>query len=384
MPPERFSVKPVCASAMLAALLMWTVGCNSESSVQPNSIAPDATGASDIEITADESASNDSAALEAAIESVGKTRRDGNGAIIEVDLRESDADGVLEKLPGLPKLRSLLLADATVSSEGLRAVGRITTLENLDLRGATVDDAGVNHLGGLQRLKSIKFSGKDGRTEVTDAAMATLGQLKSLKVIALDFLPITDQGVAALAGLSQLRELYLAGTSVSDSAAETLAKFPELTKLRIASTRFGTAGLENIATLSQLAELDISDCQAIDDAALATLGGLTKLSKLNLYSTSVGDAAWAELTDLKDLRWLNVDKTNITDQSLEALGKLTGLTFLHLGSTQITDAGLQRLAGLSNLETLIVTRTAVTQDGVDQLQQALPKTEIQLEYVEGK
>lgn len=373
-------MKPFYASSILAGLLCLSLGCPSKSSVEE--LGPEVQIDSAAASPAD---SVDRAAdIAAAVEAVAKTRRDGNDAVIEVDLRDADVTGVLEKLSGLPKLRSVLLSGSNVDDSGLISVAKIESLQNLDLRGCAVGDAGIAHLGGLKQLNAIKFSGKDAATQVTDAAMKTLAGIKTLEEIALDFLPITDRGVAALGGLPKLSDLYLAGTQVTDEAAQTLASFSALKKLRIASTPFGNDGLAELAGLTQLVELDLSECAAIDDAALGTLGGFAKLSKLNLYATSVGDGDWGQLAGATKLQWLNVDKTNVGDSSLQALGKLTSLTFLHLGSTQITDAGLPQLAGLSKLEKLIVTRTAVTQAGVDQLQPQLPETEIQLEYVPGK
>lgn len=328
-------------------------------------------------------------AASTAVESIANVRRDGNQNIIEVDLRdnslgEDDLSTVVKALPMLPKLRSVLLSEARVTDALMESVGKISGLENLDLRGCSVGDEGLAHLAGLTRLKSIKLSGKSGSTTVTDAGVASLGGVDSLQVVAIDFLPISDVGVAALGDLKQMKELYMAGTMVTDQVADTLVGFPELTKLRIASTDFSTQGLSELKPLSRLVELDVSDCAAIDDQALEAIAGFKQLAKLNVYNTMIGDADWNQLAGLDKLTWLNVDKTSVDDQSLEGIGALNGLTFLHLGSTQVTDAGMEQLVGLSNLEKLIVTRTAVTAAGVQELKAALPETEIQLEYVEGK
>ncbi|OYP38129.1 leucine-rich repeat domain-containing protein [Rhodopirellula sp. MGV] len=320
-------------------------------------------------------------AIEAAAASV---RRDGQGQIIEVNFREKQLGDVVGKLSSLPKLRSLLLAESDVSDAMLGGIGEITTLENLDLRGCAISDLGLARLEGLSRLKSIKLSGKGDKTKVTAVGAKTLAKLASLKVIALDFLPIGDAGVKSLSELSDLKELYLAGSSLTDAAADSIKRFKGLAKLRLASNDLSSQAVVVLSDLSDLEEFDVSDCAKVDDDAIKPLAKLGKLSKLNLYATEVAEGPWAELSGLQHLRWLNVDKTGVNDAALEGIGTLEGLKFLHLGSTKITDAGMPKLAGLQSLENLIVTRTAVTQAGVDQLQQLLPGTEIQLEYVEGK
>ncbi|MCO8124060.1 hypothetical protein NHH03_20115 [Stieleria sp. TO1_6] len=360
--------------------LSLLAGCTSEVAVN----AP--VESSQARASADESLDGES--LDAAIESAAKVRRDGDGAIIEVDLRESPSLEVLSQLPKLPKLRSVLLSGTALTDAELKNVGRISSLENLDLRGCGVTDLGLATLTDLGHLKSIKFSGSDGVTQVTDVGLEKLSALKTLKVIALDFLPISDKGLKSIAKLTELRELYLAGTKITDASASTIGSFSQLSKLRVASTAIGDAGVTQLAGLSGLVELDVSDCPGISDKALPVMLGIGKLTKLNLYSTAIGDAGWdlaaEQLPGEPPLQWLNVDKTPLTDASLATISRFQGLTFLHLGSTAVTDAGLPSLADLEKLQKLIVTRTAVTADGVKQLQSSLPQTEIQLEYVAGK
>ena len=360
---------------LIISVILCCVGC-------PARKSPDhaTSGLEDADVIGADETSVDQE-VEAAAKGV---RRDGNGAIIEVDLRDGQVGDTLGKLSRLPKLRSVLLSRSDAGDESLEAIAKISTLENLDLRGCAVTDKGLGLLEGLQRLKSIKLSGKSGQTKVTDQGVASLAKISSLKVIALDFLPVTDQGLSALAPLVGMKELYLAGTDLSDDSVQTVKQFSGLTKLRLAATGLTSSGLKQLLPVNSLVELDVSDCPSVDDDAIETLAQFSELSKLNLYSTGVGNGRWESLTSSAKLKWLNVDKTAVGDEALDAIGKLKGLTFLHLGSTKITDVGLAKLAELTRLEKLIVTRTAVTQAGVDDLQKSLPDTEIQLIFVAGE
>lgn len=322
------------------------------------------------------------------IESLAGVRRDGAGQIVELNLRDAEPGAVSPLLAAagqMPKLRSLLLNEAALTASDVQHIAAISSLEHLDLRGCPIDDAALEQLTGLPRLKAVRLSGQDGDTKVTDAGLQSLSGLPALAVLAIDFLPITDRGLESLAGRKQLRELYAAGTKLTDSAAETLKQLPQLGKLRLASTGFTSRGINQlVAGKPPLVELDLSDCLGVDDRALESIGDLKSLTKLNLYGTAVTTGRWDRIGGLSELRWLNVDKTGVDDAALVAIGQLKSLRFLHLGSTRISDAGLKHLTGLDGLEELIVTRTAVTRAGVERLQAELPSTEIQLQYVAGR
>ncbi|MDM4014008.1 leucine-rich repeat domain-containing protein [Roseiconus lacunae] len=367
---------------LLFALLLGLTcaGC------QPNRSSEDGTEpTAEKKLSEDDQSAIDVVPIAAQVEKAAvSVRRDENDKIIEVSFRGSSVGDVAGQLSLLPKLRSVLLSGSNADDATMAEIGKITTLENLDLRGCAISDAGLSALSKLPRLKAIKLSRRDGQTKVTAEGASALGQIKSLKVIALDFLPIGDAGVRSLSELPELRELYLAGTSLTDQSAETLAGFDQLTKLRLASNDLSGETIRQLVSVQGIAELDISDCPKIDSASITELAGFSELAKLNLYATGVGEGDWESLAKLNKLQWLNVDKTDVNDAALDGIGKLESLTFLHLGSTKITDAGMPRLANLKHLRKLIVTRTAVTQAGVDGLQDSLPTTEIQLEYVEGK
>ena len=204
-------------NAFLAVLIVSALGCSpkerSDRPVEDLSAVESTVPGNEPQTqqTADEGPAPGSLVeLDQLLETVAKIRRDGNDQIIEVDLRGKEVGGVIDQLDQLPKLRSVLLAQSTVTDDGLEAVGRISTLENLDLRECAIGDQGLSYLGKLNRLKSIKLSGKGGTTRVSDAGLDSISGLQSLKVIALDFLPVTDEGLQSISGLSQMRELYLA------------------------------------------------------------------------------------------------------------------------------------------------------------------------------
>lgn len=308
-----------------------------------------------------------------------------SGHVTEVSFRgrEKLEEGALAQLSQFPKLSSVLLNDVGISDDDLIAIGKLTSLTNLDLRGCPVSNAGMAHLSGLTNLRALRLSGSNGKTTVDDEGLKPLASLKSLKALLLDFLWVSGEGIKELKGLDKVEELYLAGTLCGDAdLAVVVETFPNLKKLRVSKLSQVTGeGLSHIKNLSQLIDLDLSENSALFDDGMTHLSGMTQLKRLNLWRVPLTDVGVTELAPLTNLEWLNLDNTQLSDAGLDHLSGMNKLTFLHLGSTYVTDDGLSKLAGLKSLKDLKLTRTAVTEEGVAELQKSLPDTEIQLKYL---
>ena len=196
-----------------------------------------------------------------AIESLnGKIRRDGAGAIIDVDLRGLDiSDTDLASLPELPRLRAVRLAGTAVTDDGMKTIGKVSSLEDLDLRDCGISDDGLSHLTGLSRLKALRLSGKSGDCSVSDDGMIHVAKLPALKVLGVDFLWISEDGVQAITALKNLQELYMAETTIGNDAVDLFAEFPQLKKLRLARNQIDAEGVAKLPQLKQLEEIDLSD-----------------------------------------------------------------------------------------------------------------------------
>jgi hypothetical protein len=317
------------------------------------------------------------------LEEAGATlKRDADGEVVEVLFTDKKtADPAIERLADLPRLRSVRLAGTQVTDAGMATLGRIKTLQNLDLRECPITNDGLQHVADLKRLRGLKLAGKEGRQAVDDAGLVHLAGLHELKALACDYLWVSADGLGQLGTCERLEELYLAGTLAEDDALPWISKLPRLKKIRLAKTQVSDAGLALLAKCQALQDLDLSEVASITDDGLEQVGKLVQLTRLNLWRAPVTDAGVAHLAPLVRLQWLNLDNTQLSDAGLISLADMKQLVFLHLGSTQITDAGLRHLEGFANLRDLHVTRTAVTADGVEQLQAKLPKCNIRLRYI---
>ena len=327
----------------------------------------------------------DDAEVVAALVAIGaKTKTNGDGLIIEVNLRETEAtDDTLKVVAGLKNVKSLLLNDLNITDAGLEALKTVEwPIANLDLRGCAVTNAGLDHVKGLSTLKALRLSGSNSACSVDDTGMASVAEFKNLKVLSLDKLWISDEGIEQLAGLERLEELYLAGTTIGDDAIGMIARLPNIRKLRLSGNQISNDGLALLTAATNLVELDLSEVRAFTDDGLAHLCGLTNLTKLNLWRSPLTDDGMPHLKPLVNLEWLNLDNTMLTDAGVPALSGMGKLTFLHLGSTLVTNDCLTHLSGLTALKDLKVTRTSVDEAGVAELQKSLPDTDIQLLYLD--
>ena len=144
-----------------------------------------------------------------------KLKRDKNNHVAEVNFRNVEVvNDDLQWLSGLPKIRSVLLTERNIDDDGLAILGRLTTLQNLDLRDCPISNQGLAHLAGLKKLRGLKLSGKKGLTAVDDGGLAHLAELKNLKAFGCDYLWVSEEGLEHLKNCQRLEELYLAATLV--------------------------------------------------------------------------------------------------------------------------------------------------------------------------
>jgi len=118
----------------------------------------------------------------------------------------------------LPGIRSLCLGQTTLQDDSLATIGRIRSLEDLDVGGTDVTDEGLRLLRGLDHLEWLRLR----ETRITDRGMAYLGRLNSLKYLDLSGCDVTDNGVKELKHLPSLKLLRLTGTNITTQGRTAL------------------------------------------------------------------------------------------------------------------------------------------------------------------
>lgn len=112
--------------------------------------------------------------------------------------------------------------------------------------------------------------------------------------------------------------LSLLGTNVTDATLVQLKDIKGLVNLNLRNTKVTDAGLAQLKNLPNLISLNLAGT-AVTDAGLANLAGLGKLEYLNLYGTAVSDAGLSHLKGLKNLKALYLWQSKVTDAGVASL-----------------------------------------------------------------
>lgn len=223
-----------------------------------------------------------------------------------------------------PILHALSLKDALLDDAEVRAVGRLSKLWSLSLRGVRLPAGFEVSLANLRNLRLLDLAG--ARSAGWEEALPLLlGRMPRLR-----WLDLSHQPLRPSPGLR--------------SALQTL---PGLRTLRLAATRVRDRDLAFLTRLRALRELDLS-LTALGDPGAPTLGALTGLRALDLRDTEVSDQGVPHLACLTLLTLLRLP-ASLTDLGLGWLDRLQRLEGLSLPESAVTDRGHARLNDLPRL-----------------------------------
>lgn len=270
-----------------------------------------------------------------------------------------------EHLSKLASLRQLNLQRCGVVDATLEPLGRLTGLVSLNLdagglASSDISDAAVVKLvAGLKQLSSLSL---ERQWNVGDAAAAAIAR-SCPAMVSLDLATchaLTDKGVADLAaGLSALTELDLTSCEqLTDKSCAALAGVATLKTLSLGWSGVGDAGCEKLAAMSQLESLDLGGCEGVSDKGLEQLARLGDLKTLVLDDSNsprgkVTDAGLKHVAKLKKLRSLSLNRREaLTDAGLAEIAGMSLSTLKVQHCAALTDATLRSLAGCASLDML--------------------------------
>lgn len=264
-----------------------------------------------------------------------------NGRVVEISvsgLRRTRAGRSIPQF-AVDSLADLSLL-ATFNSSGFELPGsipdwfgqRLSALQVLDLRSASVRGAIPKSLGSLGSLRSLYLSGNS----LAGAIPPEFGQLSALSVLNISQNFLTGSIPQTFSNLSNLISLDLSANYLSGSVPSGLANLKKLQLLNLSNNTIASSIPHQLGQLIQLVELDLSwnvlsgalpeDLGELRNLQTMVLGNndlqgslsnklfsnLTRLQSLVLsHNEFVGDFP-AALLSMHELRFLDVSGNNFT------------------------------------------------------------------------
>ena len=155
--------------------------------------------------------------------------------------------------------------------------------------------------------------------------------------------PLHDESlIAELKGLSELRNLNLDRSQVSDAALNSIGPLPGLSKLSLSRTQLTNDGLKAVAAnYPNLIFLRLDET-LVDDVGMESLANLKKLEELSLYRVPVTSRGAATIAKMESLRTLSLDQSMVTDAGLEALGQMSQVKVVSIWQCQVSDNAVEK------------------------------------------
>ncbi|HUP80073.1 MAG TPA: hypothetical protein VM260_16080 [Pirellula sp.] len=270
-------------------------------------------------------------------------------ALTNTIIDDAAVDTIVKSFPHLIALD--LSSNANMSSQVLKSISELTSLQQLSLLQNKFNDVGTRRLSKLQDLRVLDLRGNMQAGDMTLDVIAGLPKLKALKHRST---AVSDYGMEHLARNVALENLLIQDFVITNQSGEYLAKLKKLTQLEIFRCQgFGSDGVLALKGLN-LQRLTLRDLPAVDDSALEVFKELPKLRRLYLHELGgVNDSGLTNLSALTALELLDIwSVPQMTDATIDVIAKLPNLKELTVRSTAVTDAAIDKLLAMPKLQTL--------------------------------
>jgi len=254
-------------------------------------------------------------------------------------------------------------------------VGHLTSLESLNIISTKFNDDWMPSLAKLTNLKTLRFTNNG---KLSDAGMAKLAGLKNLENFSFVGTQMTGKAYAQFESFTKLTRVSHRGSSIDDEGLRQLCDhLPNLESLSLAHAKFTDAGAPHLAKLAKLKGLEVG-------AAKATPQSLRHIAKLPLEYLQLGEgfdssACFPLIKDIVTLRRLTLTNAQaLTDADLQALAGLTQLTHLEIGKMPLPDERIPALKPFAFLKSmrLVPAKAPFTPEQQTKIQALLPTTKI--------
>ena len=238
------------------------------------------------------------------------------------------------------RVTNLALPGNGLSGEIPSALGRLASLERLDLGARFVPEVGW------------VYNDLSGEIPTELAALTNLRTLELRGNRLLGTIP------PELAGLAKLRWLDLRDNQLSGAVPRELSNLTNLQGLRLNGNELSGAIPPELGGLANLQSLELGGNRLFGEIP-PELGGLANLRWLGLGDNQLSGAIPPELGGLMNLQSLSLGANRLSGTVPPELGALANLQRLYLGSNQLIGKIPWNLMQLSDLTTLDISDTGV-------------------------
>ncbi len=231
----------------------------------------------------------------------------------DIDIRHDQGlPALLEHGDDFPDLEIVNFCGGGISDAGLERVGELNRFPKLRtgmLYGCTVTDSGLERLTVWTRLEEFYL---DNCGKVTDAGLASLHELPSLRVLGLGAgsMPITDAGMAHVAGLRQLRELRIVSVPISDAGIAQLRDMPNLERVHLGRTNETENGIQALHRA-------LPDCFVTWERAFFPVAD--QVQRIDIWSTAPEESLLTTVTEqdriVSIMAWLEENHARLWESS---------------------------------------------------------------------
>ncbi|NQV23854.1 MAG: hypothetical protein HQ518_05745 [Rhodopirellula sp.] len=294
-------------------------------------------------------------------------------AITEIDMHGAGVSGHgLSFLKALPNLETLNASGLPVSPDSLTVIGKSQSLKNINLSNSGANDLVISELSQIPHLQSLNLDG----TQVTGGSATGFGSMLELTDLSLANTAADDQVVAGLASLP-LRNLNLVRTRITNAALASILEIKTLESLNVSFCGVTGEGFKGF-NKSNLKVLAVGET-GFGVEGLVAIKGMASLENLNIYAAGLVEHKLANVfRTFPKLRILNAGKNAVTDAGMVVFfkGHKTLEELLLYGNKGITDNGLAALIGVKTLKLLDVSDTSCGAAGGNALKAKLPECTI--------
>jgi len=263
---------------------------------------------------------------------------------LDLSGHEEVRDTTLQAFTAQPHLQILLLARTSLTDKGLMHLKTFRKLRVLSL-GEGVTAAGIKSLGALQTLEDLDISD----TRLNAAALARLKSMPRLKRITLPEQTWTAAALKPIATSRKLQYVVLGG-DITPDVLRALKPLPMLRGLDLQRTRLNGDAIEGLRGFQKLEMVYMP--ARFTEKDLRALTSLPKLHTLDLTGAELTPGMVRRLAKLPQLKALALTDAVLSSTDLAALKPLQALTLLELSGTSLTSGGLKALSAFKNLKVL--------------------------------